>query len=94
MPTFPPLHEDLTFLSPLSQGRAERLFDFLTAHEPATALDLGCGWAELLLRVLEAVPSASGLGSTSTRNQLAPRTAHRREAGVGWARDLRSARRP
>lgn len=62
MPTFPPLHQDLTFLSPLSESRAERLVDFLTAHEPVTALDLGCGWAELLLRVLEAAPSASGLG--------------------------------
>ena len=50
MPTFPPLHQDLTFLSPLSDERAGRLVAFLTEHEPATALDVGCGWAELLLR--------------------------------------------
>lgn len=62
MPTFTPLHRDLTFLSPLSEARAARLVDFLVAEEPSTVLDVGCGWAELLLRVLEAAPTARGLG--------------------------------
>ena len=30
MPTFPPLHQDLTFLAPLSDERADRLVGFLT----------------------------------------------------------------
>jgi len=62
VPTFTPLHHDMTFLAPLSEVRAERLVSFLTEHGPVTVLDVGCGWAELLLRVLEAAPSATGLG--------------------------------
>lgn len=62
MPTFPPLQHDLTFLAPLSEARAGRLVAFLTEQAPATVLDVGCGWAELLLRVLEAAPTATGLG--------------------------------
>src|SRR3954454_4869201 len=62
MPTFPPLHDDLTFLAPLSEERAARLVAFLTEHSPAAVLDVGCGWGELLLRVLEVAPSATGLG--------------------------------
>ncbi len=71
MPTFSPLHQDLTFLSPLSDERAARLVGFLTGHEPATVLDVGCGWAELLLRVLESAPTASGLGLDLDEESLA-----------------------
>jgi cyclopropane fatty-acyl-phospholipid synthase-like methyltransferase len=62
MPTFTPLHRDLTFLSPLSEARAARLVAFLVEDDPATVLDVGCGWGALLLRVLEAAPAARGLG--------------------------------
>jgi hypothetical protein len=61
-PHLSPLHQDLTFLSPLSDVRAERLVRFLADGHPATMLDLGCGWGELLLRTLEAVPEATGTG--------------------------------
>ena len=61
-PSFTPLHQDLTFLSPLSEARAARLVAFLAEGEPSTVLDVGCGWGELLLRVLEAAPAARGLG--------------------------------
>lgn len=71
MPTFPPLHDDLTFLAPLSEERAARLVAFLTEHSPATVLDVGCGWGELLLRVLEAAPSATGLGVDLDEESLA-----------------------
>jgi len=79
MPTFPPLHQDLTFLSPLSDERATRLVGFLTGHEPVTVLDVGCGWAELLLRVLEAAPSATGLGIDLDEEALA----HARRVAAG-----------
>jgi cyclopropane fatty-acyl-phospholipid synthase-like methyltransferase len=62
MPTFTPLHHDLTFLSPLCDERAARLVSFLAQERPSSALDVGCGWGELLLRVLEAAPEARGLG--------------------------------
>ena len=83
MPTFPPLHQDLTFLSPLSDERAGRLVAFLSEHEPATLLDVGCGWAELLLRVLEASPGTTGLGIDLDEDSLAH--AHRvaAERGLG-----------
>ena len=57
-----PRHEDLVFLSPLSQERAARLVRFLATDLSGTVLDLGCGWAELLLQVLDAAPSARGVG--------------------------------
>lgn len=53
-------HTYLTFNAPLSEARAAAL---LTALSPAaTFLDLGCGWAELLLRLVAANPGATGLG--------------------------------
>lgn len=53
-------------MAPLSQARADALVGFLAdGLAPAAnplVLDLGCGWAEMLLQVLAAVPSASGIG--------------------------------
>ncbi|GAA0926548.1 class I SAM-dependent methyltransferase [Kribbella koreensis] len=58
--------EDLTFMTPLSQARAGRLTEFLATspqrHKEQRVLDLGCGWGELLLRVVEASPTARGIG--------------------------------
>jgi len=43
MPSFTPLHRDLTFLAPLSEARATRLVAFLAEEPPSTVLDVGCG---------------------------------------------------
>ena len=99
MPTFPPLHQDLTFLAPLSGERAARLVGFLTGQGPATVLDVGCGWAELLLRVLEAAPSATGLGVDLDEESLARARRVADERGPGAratfeARDARGVRGP
>jgi len=56
----------LQFNSPLSTGRADRLAGDLAAAlagvaEP-TVLDLGCGWGELLLRIVARAPGSRGLG--------------------------------
>nr|WP_296071420.1 class I SAM-dependent methyltransferase [uncultured Actinoplanes sp.] len=53
----------LAFMSPLSEERANRIAANLAASRPTTVLDLGCGWGELLLRVLAAAPAASGTGA-------------------------------
>lgn len=57
-----PLYDDLTFLSPLSEARANSLVAFVAEGEPSTVLDIGCGWGELLMRILTSVPQAHGLG--------------------------------
>jgi cyclopropane fatty-acyl-phospholipid synthase-like methyltransferase len=84
MPTFPPLHHDLTFLAPLSESRAARLVRFVVEDAPSTVLDVGCGWGELLLRILEAAPGAArGLGVDLDEEAIA--RAQRRATGRGLA---------
>ncbi|WP_151081841.1 SAM-dependent methyltransferase [Nocardioides cynanchi] len=67
----PPVHDDLAFLAPLSEQRAGVLVDFLAAGAPSTVLDLGCGWGELLLRVVDRVPSTRGRGVDQDESALA-----------------------
>ncbi|MFI6855524.1 SAM-dependent methyltransferase [Streptomyces sp. NPDC050416] len=58
----PPRHTRLTFHGPLSETRADALVQRLTRHIPTTVLDIGCGWGELMLRILAATPDATGTG--------------------------------
>ena len=94
MPTFTPLHHDLTFLSPLSEERAARLVAFLAEEQPSHVLDVGCGWGELLLRVLEAAPRARGLGVDLDEESLsaAREDAVRRGLGDRAVFEVRDAR--
>lgn len=64
-PPLPPLYADLDFNSPLSDERAAALIDSLGDLDEARVVDLGCGWGELLLRILERWPTATGLGVDS-----------------------------
>jgi SAM-dependent methyltransferase len=57
-----PPYDDLTFMTPLSDERASKLVRFLAEGLDGTVLDIGCGWAELLLRVVAAAPAARGVG--------------------------------
>ena len=61
----PPLYESLTWLTPLSEERAAHLVAFLSDPAPAQVLDMGCGWGELLLRVVASAPQARGHGVDS-----------------------------
>lgn len=65
------LHEDLVFHGPLSEERAKRLIASLDVRPGEHVLDLGCGWAELLLRVLEAQPGATGTGVDRDEGDIA-----------------------
>ncbi|MDG9702648.1 cyclopropane-fatty-acyl-phospholipid synthase family protein [Streptomyces sp. DH37] len=58
----PPRLTRLTFHGPLSEARADRIVRRLARNGPATVLDIGCGWGEMTLRVLEAVPGATATG--------------------------------
>lgn len=60
--TGPARYAHLDFNAPLSDARAEALVSRVVRRSPGTVLDIGCGWGELLLRVLAAAPTATGLG--------------------------------
>lgn len=59
---FDPYREHLTFMAPLSDERAGRLVRFLAGGPPGTVVDVGCGWGELLLRVVAGSPHLGGVG--------------------------------
>lgn len=62
MPDVPSRPLPLDFHGPLSEARAGRLVDRLARNAPSTILDIGCGWGELVLRLLAACPGATGVG--------------------------------
>ena len=55
-------HTYLDFAAPMSDDRCARLLTLLAPPRGARVLDLGCGWAEFLLRLLAAEPTATGTG--------------------------------
>lgn len=55
-----PPFQDLVFMTALSEHHADRLVRF--AATDRLVVDVGCGWAELLLRVVAAAPQSRGLG--------------------------------
>src|SRR6266496_2026822 len=61
-PELDPFYRDLVFMAPLSEERANTLVGFLAANLSGVVVDVGCGWGELLLRVLEASRRSHGLG--------------------------------
>ncbi|MCU1430649.1 MAG: Methyltransferase type 12 [Actinomycetia bacterium] len=61
-PDVPSGHTYLDFNAPLSDARASELVGSLQPLAGARVVDFGCGWAELLLRLVEAEPAARGIG--------------------------------
>ncbi len=64
IPDLPPVHDTLTFLSPLSSTRADVLARWLAEGlaQGGTLIDVGCGWGELALRVAAAAPRSTVVG--------------------------------
>lgn len=58
------------------------MIERLAAAGPADALDIGCGWGELLLRLLEAEPGAKGVGIDINAEDLARGRALAEERGL------------
>lgn len=81
-PELAPAHRDLRFMAPLSRARAAKLCDFVAGYARGTVLDAGCGWAELLIRVLESAPTARGLGIDLDAASVAHGQALAHERGV------------
>jgi SAM-dependent methyltransferase len=73
----------LTFHGPLSEARAARIVARLTANRPGTVLDIGCGWGELMLRILAAAPQATGTGLDTDQGDLARGRASAQARGLG-----------
>ena len=63
-------HAGLTFNAPLSEERASALVSALPISPGHHVLDLGCGWGELLLRILAAHPATTGTGVDTDREAL------------------------
>jgi hypothetical protein len=59
---FAPVYRYLEFMSPLSDRRAHELVQFVAARAHGTVVDVGCGWAALLTRLLEASSLIRGIG--------------------------------
>lgn len=80
----------LDFNSPLSGERADALAAAIARRDPATVLDIGCGWAELLLRVVATTPNAQGLGVDSDAPLIERGRANARSRGIEDRVELRA----
>ena len=67
---FDAAHSRLTFNAPLGETRAADLVARLPLRPGGHVLDAGCGWGELLLRVVAAHPASTGTGVDTNRGGL------------------------
>lgn len=63
-------HAGLSFNAPLSDERAASLVASLPISPGHHVLDLGCGWGELLLRILATNPATTGTGVDTDKDAL------------------------
>lgn len=75
-------HTYLDFNAPLSDGRARDLIATLAPLDGARVVDLGCGWAELLLRLLDTEPGARGTGVDNDPEGIERATANAADRGL------------
>lgn len=75
-------HTFLDFNAPLSDERARRLVEGVGPPAGGRVVDLGCGWAELLLRALAAEPTATGIGVDNDAEAIARGSANADTRGL------------
>jgi len=80
--TAPSGHTYLDFNAPMSAQRADALIGGLRPLAGARILDLGCGWAELSLRLLAAEPSATGVGVDTDEEAIERGVANAKQRGL------------
>lgn len=78
----PPLYSQLSFNTPLSAHRAADLVAFMAKHSSGTVVDVGCGWASLLLRLIQANPNLRGVGIDLSADAIRYATASAVDAQV------------
>ncbi len=85
----PPIghYEHLDFNAPMSGGLADSLAGRLARVSPKSVVDVGCGWGELLLRLLKASPETQGLGVDE--DELGLERGRRNAAAAGVAGRVR-----
>ncbi|MGW5349026.1 SAM-dependent methyltransferase [Streptomyces sp. NPDC004031] len=83
----PPRLTSLVFHGPIGEARAARWVQRLApvlaaAPDGGRVLDIGCGWGELMLRLLTAAPAAHGTGLDLAPDDLARGRAHAAARGL------------
>lgn len=78
----PSFYRYLKFNAPLSGKRADAIAGRLAAGRPREVIDIGCGWGELLLRVVARAPGARGLGADTDERALRRAEAAARTRGL------------
>ena len=81
-PPPPERYSFLDFNAPLSNSRTDAIVRALAGDELRTVLDLGCGWGELLLRMVAACSTATGLGIDSDAELIARARANAAARGL------------
>jgi cyclopropane fatty-acyl-phospholipid synthase-like methyltransferase len=64
-------HEGLAFMNPLAEEDVEEMIEALELEPGAHVLDLGCGKAEILLRIVERYPDVRAVGLDNSAAVLA-----------------------
>lgn len=63
-------HRELAFMNPMSEAATDAAIAALDLPDGARVVETGCGSAELLLRVLETFPGATGVGVDPDRDAM------------------------
>ena len=79
----PVWHAAMRWNAPLSEAHATVLLDAFEPERAAQVLDLGCGWAELLLRAVQRSPTLTGLGIDTDATALARGSELAADRGLG-----------
>ena len=82
-PLIDPPFTDLNYLSPMSDRRAEQLATFVMSAPEGAIVDVGCGWAELLMRAVEMSGNHTGIGIDIDAEALAYGRERATERGLG-----------
>ena len=82
-------HRHHPVASPLSDVTVESLLQRVAARDPRRVLDVGCGSAQWLVRVLELVPAATGVGVDLSTDATTAALAHAESRNVSDRIEIR-----